>query len=294
MKHGGKMLVLGGLTLCAAAQAIPAESPDSPYQGIVDRNVFGLKPPPPPPDPSEANKPQALKITLTGITDILGKKMALMKTPPAAVKPGEQAKGEQYYMLTVGQRDGEIEVMDIDIPAGSVKVNNAGTIATLTLEKDGAKLPASPAPALPTAVPGQPGMVPPPLAAGKPFVPGAVNPAGANPGFTLPSRIPRLPGAPGSAPMSAGFSSYNGSAAASQGSGNPALTFPGYGTPSTTTPTQPATPQITPEEQAIMMEVMREKNRGNPNFPPLPPTPLNSGLNNGPPGVPGRPPPLPQ
>jgi hypothetical protein len=31
---------------------------------------------------------------------------------------------------------------------------------------------------------------------------------------------------------------------------------------------------MTPEEQIIMMEVERERNKNNPDFPPLPPTEL--------------------
>jgi len=66
MKHGGKMLIclIGGLALRIAANEVTTESSNNPYQSIVDRNVFALKPPPPPPDP-EATKPPPVKITLT-------------------------------------------------------------------------------------------------------------------------------------------------------------------------------------------------------------------------------------
>src|SRR5580765_7113869 len=82
----------GAVVFIAAmpALAVTIDNPaGNPYQGIVDRNVFGLRPPPPPPDP-ELNKPPPPKITLTGITTILGNARALMKTPPPAAKPGEQ------------------------------------------------------------------------------------------------------------------------------------------------------------------------------------------------------------
>ena len=117
--------------------------PGSPYQGIVERNVFGLKAPAPPPDP-EANKPPPPKIFLTGITTILGNKRALMKlTPPA--KPGEPAK-EQSFTLGEGQRDGELEVLEIDEKAGTVKVNEFGTVMTLSFENNGVKAGPAPAP----------------------------------------------------------------------------------------------------------------------------------------------------
>src|ERR1700720_2046820 len=99
--------VAGVFLFCASAMAIitPAVLSDNPYQGIVDRNVFSLRnPPPPPPPPS--NDPPPPKLTLTGITTILGGKRALLKgTPPPA--KGEPAK-EQFYMLSEGQRDGNI------------------------------------------------------------------------------------------------------------------------------------------------------------------------------------------
>jgi len=32
--------------------------------------------------------------------------------------------------------------------------------------------------------------------------------------------------------------------------------------------------QLTPEEQIVLMEIERERNKNNPNYPPLPPTEL--------------------
>src|SRR5215472_11388177 len=97
------------LLLVAPAQAIT----DSPYQAIVDRNVFALKPPPPPPTNNpDANKPPPPAITLTGITTILGSKRAFMSVNMPA-KPPEPAK-VQSFMLSEGQRDGDIEVLEID------------------------------------------------------------------------------------------------------------------------------------------------------------------------------------
>ena len=181
MKHGEKMLVCiaAGVTLCTAASAITADH-SMPYQGIVERNLFALKPPPAPPDPDANNKPQPSKITLTGITTILGNKRALMKTPPPTAKPGEQAKTEQSYILAVGERQDEIEVIDIDEVAGTVKVKNAGLVETVSFKENGVKQPGG--------GPGAPS-VPPPAGVN----PYAAAPAGANPGIPMPNRIPRLP-----------------------------------------------------------------------------------------------------
>jgi len=281
MKRGGKMLacMVGSLAICTVARAVPAESSDNPYQSIIDRNVFSLKPPPPPPDPSEANKPQALKITLTGITTIFGDKRVLMKTAAPPGKPGEAPKTEQSYILTVGQREGEIEVIDIDEKAGSVKVNNAGSVQTLTFEKDGAKLPSTPAPAAP-GVPGAPQI--PGLPAARP---GQLPATGGTPNFQLPSRVPRIPTAGAQAP---GMTGLIGSPATGAG-GAPAYASPGFLPGNTTTPilqnsgaapsqTQSSVPgtQLSLEEQAIMIEANRQA--GGPGAALLPPTMLTPRL----------------
>src|SRR5215475_11822548 len=80
----------GLFNLCLLFAVTAFAGTENPYQGIIDRNVFGLRPPPPPPS-NEPPKPPIPAINLTGITTLLGKKMAFMtiQLPP---KPGEQAK----------------------------------------------------------------------------------------------------------------------------------------------------------------------------------------------------------
>ena len=147
LKKSGCLLL--GIFLSHAASALVAGPSQDHYQLILDRNMFGLRAPqevanePPP--------PQLPKLLLTGITTILGDRRALMKVLLPASKPGEAAK-EQSVILSEGQREGVIEVLAIDENTGSVKVNNSGTVMTLTFEKDGAKLPNSQAPL--TAPPG--------------------------------------------------------------------------------------------------------------------------------------------
>jgi hypothetical protein len=187
MRGANTLVYLLGLSLGISAHAVSAG--DSPYKNIVERNVFGLKPPqgptvepPPPPPPA--------KITLTGITTLLGNKRALLSVQ-VPNKPLET------FMLTEGQRDGEIEVLEIDEKAGTVKVVNHGVAQTLDFKIDGAK----PVPViLPTgAAPG--GLV----------VPTNSVPA---PIRTIPTRSLRLPPIPGGPP------------APGQSSGNPALPAP--------------------------------------------------------------------
>ncbi|MEY2428736.1 MAG: hypothetical protein QOJ40_1621 [Verrucomicrobiota bacterium] len=135
---------LAGLTLCACAatRAVTPDSPPNQYKSITNRNLFALNPAPPPAK-VEPPAPVLPKITLTGITTILGRNLAIMKAlfPGAAGQPAK----EQSYMLAEGQRDGDLEVLEVDDHAGTVKVKNFGTVMTLTFEKEMPK-PAAPAP----------------------------------------------------------------------------------------------------------------------------------------------------
>jgi hypothetical protein len=291
MKHGAKMLSLlaGSLAFCEPASAVTTDSPSNPYQTIVDRNVFSLKPPPPPPGPEE-NKPKPVKITLTGITTILGNKRVLMKAPAPPGKPGETPKPEISYILTEGQRDGDVEVLEINDKTGDVKLNNAGTIVTLNIEKDGPKLPATQPPPAVGGAPLPAGAIPAPM-------PGAAHaagtPAGGNTGFTMPTRTLRLPSQTGGA---------------TPGVATPPGINPMFNpTPIPQTAAQQqqqlANPNV--EQQILMMEAQRELSKRNPNLvPPLPPTVLTPGNEepapgSGPPGIPTLPrpvglPPVPQ
>jgi hypothetical protein len=241
--------VLGGTVLAGTVGAVP-DSPSGQYQAISERNVFGLHPPPAQPAPTSPAAPLP-KITLTGITTILGNKRALMKVAPAVLKPGDTNK-ELSLILTEGQREGEIEVLQIDENVGSVKINNSGTVMLVTFEKDGAKLPASlpvlsgslmTAAAMPNSVRG-------------PANPYSFLPRqGGQRGLT--TRIPRLP-APNTPGLSPG----------------------GVPTPDGAAPIVGQTPSIssqdlTAEEQAIINEFQRQ---ANPNTTPvLPPTALSPG-----------------
>jgi hypothetical protein len=128
------MLVVAGMFLTSVVKAV-----NSPYAEIAKRNVFGLSAPvitvvaP-------TTKPLALpKITLTGITTILGRRMAFLTI--SAVKAGEAAES---FMLAVGQGVNDIEVKNIDERAGVVSVVNHGESQILNFDRDGAKTPGPP------------------------------------------------------------------------------------------------------------------------------------------------------
>ena len=259
----------GSLALCAATAAKTADGAGSPYQAIVERNVFGLKPPPPPPDP-EANKPPLPKITLTGITTVLGNKRALMKVPPTPAKPGEPPKTEQGFILAVGERQGDIEVLEIDENAGSVKVNYGGTVTDLTFEKDGVKAVSAPGGQLP------PGMVPPKTVMA---VPGPMGGPGMGPA-QFPARSLRLPGAAG--PVSP-QGAVGGASAAGVNVGGATRSLSGPGAAATASgTTQPAAPPRSVEENLLLSEAnwLRHQDEIRAGrYPPLPRHPLADALN---------------
>ena len=278
MKHGQRMLIctLAWVGLCASGNAVTSDASSSPYQSVVERNVFGLKPPPPPPDP-EANKPPPPKMFLQGITTFGGTKRALLKAqmPP---KPGEPPKGEDSFVLAEGQREGDIEVLEINVKEGTVKVNDFGTVTTLDFEHNGIKTAAA-AP-VPGVAPHPGGGFPIPGA--KPYLP-----AGGTQQFpvTRPMRLPSPTGAAASFGAGGATPMY---ASQTQGLGVGGSAVPLYGT---TTPiqtqvqpqtaAQQAQSQLPAEEQFLEVEAYREhlKQTGqNLVFPPIPPTPLTPGF----------------
>lgn len=192
------MLVLGACALTWGTPPLAGDVRGNPYQGIIDRNVFNLKPLPRPEDnlpPPEAPP----KITLTGFTTILGDKRVLFKVQTPA-KPPEKPK-EESFILSQGQRDADIEVLEVDENAGIAKFNNHGTIQVLDLVNNGAKPAAAPSPAPP----------PPPFRPNPPFLGQNPNqpqrpnqlqtsnvPQPGPPQRTIPTRTLRMPQIPGS------------------------------------------------------------------------------------------------
>ena len=229
----GKILIClcGGFTLCATAQAAAKASgtgpaPGDPYQAIVDRNVFNLRTNDPAGDKgNEPPKPPPPKITLTGISTILGRKLALMKVMVPA-KPGEPGH-EESYMLSEGQRDGDVEVLKIDEVAGTVKVDNQGIVQILDFINNSAM----------------------PVNGGAPPGRGGNNPRPGLPTPSLlrqiPTRTLRLPSIPPNPPPGDPGPSAQAPPAA------PVNNFPQYGTP------PPPEHPPTAEEQTLLLEANR-------------------------------------
>jgi hypothetical protein len=274
MKHGEKLLIctLAGLAL---SLVFPPPASGNPYQAIVERNVFGLKPPPPPPGPDD-NRPPPPKIFLQGIYTFGGVKRVLFKLQ-MPIKPGQPPTGEQGFNLAEGQREGDIEVLEIDPKARTVKVNEFGTITNLDFESNGIKTASASAPGVAPPYAGT--FVPPPTAS--PF-----NPAG---GAQL-SRPLRLQGPPGSAayPSARGLTPAYASGASGYAGRTPSVSVGGMSLPlsgstAQTQPglaAQPAQPQMSAEEKFLMIEAYRARVKQlGLKVPPVPPTPLTRELN---------------
>ena len=136
------ILAVSGLMLCSLSLFATQVHLTNSYLEIPDRNVFRLRPrlvqhvePPPPP---------IATITLRGVTSILGKRQAILDVEYPAKAP--QPAKKESCVLGEREHDGQVEVLEVNPRAGSVKVNNCGTVMVLTFEKNGPKVPKTPPP----------------------------------------------------------------------------------------------------------------------------------------------------
>jgi hypothetical protein len=149
MRH--LMMVLAwlwvALMLDLGAGVLRADAAENPYSRIAARNVFALSPLQP--QPTEPPPAPLAMVKLVGITTLCGR-CALLKVHLPA-QPPEPAR-EVACILKVGQRDGPIELLEIDEQKGRVRVRNSGTETMLMLERETVqppRLPAPPRPPLP-------------------------------------------------------------------------------------------------------------------------------------------------
>jgi hypothetical protein len=234
MKRVGNIAIwlAGGLMLSVGTRADDGVLPNNPYAPIVVRNIFGLNPPPPVDAVPPGDPPP--KITPNGIMSIFGQLQVLFKVAGTA-KPGQPAKDE-FYILSEGQRQDEIEVTHIDEKASLVTFNNHGTVQELPLVN---------APAVSTPMPARAGSVP--------------APNGENSGRgRLGSRFAGGPGAIRNR---------------SRDDGSPLTTVPTRAGSSGQTSQQSQNP-LTPDEQMIIIAAqhLKAQQEGNPIAPIFPPT----------------------
>jgi hypothetical protein len=237
-----------GLLFLAATPRIHAATADSdgnPYQAIVGRNVFSLKAPPPLPNPEDLiKKDTPPTIKLQGLNTILGRRQVLFKV---LAKPPGQPK-EESFVMTEGERQGDIEVLEINVEFESVKFKNRDQVQLLNMKNDAEKPPVGvPPPATPGIVPGGLPGVPPPTAAFNQPAPGTVTTIGGS--MPIPQRPMRGP-TTGGVPAGTGIVPQQ---AAQQPS------------------------PFTHEEQQALIEVKRKyyQDQGDPRGALLPPTSLS-------------------
>lgn len=234
-------LTLVGAFLGSGIMAAQAATAQNPYQEIVTRNVFGLVPiPTAPPPKAEPDTSHLPKITPNGIMTIFGKLQVLFKVAPEQGKPGAK---EESYVMSVGDRQDGIVVQNIDEKSATITFNNHGTVQELALVDGKASTGAAPA-----SAPAQHGV------AGR-----------------IPLPRPGMPQSHGGAQAAI----QNGGRVASSGNGPGIGGGPGMASTATL---KNQTPNITPEEQVIMIEAQRMKaiEDNDPTAPLFPVTELTS------------------
>jgi len=127
-KSGFLVVFFAGISSLATYAV--ADSARNPFQPIVTRNVFRLQPIPLQPIVKPIVALPTIK--LVGITTILGDKRAILRVQLPA-NYSETIK-EQSLILVEGHSEGAITVTEIDEIAGTVKLNNSGTMMMLSLE----------------------------------------------------------------------------------------------------------------------------------------------------------------
>lgn len=267
--------VLYGLALVSFGPKMLAAAADNPYQPIVERNSFGLKPPPPPRSDVPPPPPPAplAKVTLTGITSMFGpsSKRALLEI--IEQEPGKAATPRKP-ILREGERDGAVEVLSIDVEKNMVKIRNGAVETNITFEvaksSSGNSASAAPVQPITASFPSPPATtsIPSFNAGTTTSEPTIISRASANDSFNRKSVTllgNNLAAAPTPAYASAGSSlqAY---------SGSDRLRSPSRELRTQTPPLGNQKP-MTAEESFIALEINRELNKGK-NLPPLPFTPL--------------------
>ncbi len=125
-------VLLGSMVSSQGAGPPSAGQDQAPYALIAEANVFHLR--------SlelarrvSPEQPTLPKIILLGITTVLANPRALLEFQfPSS--PGVPARTE-HVILAERQREGPIEVLEIMSPDAAVKLNNSGTVMTVTFDR---------------------------------------------------------------------------------------------------------------------------------------------------------------
>ena len=156
MKH---RIVTGALVLAFGLSAM-ASTRQNPFDVIVARNVFGLRPIPETksPEPEAPPAPLLPEIRLTGITTLLGKPIVTLQYEDKQAK-----KTEFPPLLAEGESYRDLKVEHIDLEAQTVAVRVGQTRDILDFVQDGVK-PSTPKAMAQAGSPIPPSFQPPPIA----------------------------------------------------------------------------------------------------------------------------------
>jgi|SRR5437867_2601532 len=241
-----------------ATVLVHANVDTNPYAGIVDRNIFALKPPPPPPPPVEQTAPPVpmAQVTLTGLLSTFGEPRVLLEIIEEPGKGGGTAK--RPPPMREGERLGPVEVLSIDVVKNTVRIRNSGVETNVSFPV----VKSMPTPGGPGVPGAPPTFTPPPINVPQPHpqasAPTVISPNGANP----------APGGGGGVTLVGG-----GSNPASPASGAPTA-LGGSDNGMRTIPSRPlrsdnGSGQMTKEQAELLREVNRLRGgQGGP--PPLP------------------------
>lgn len=136
-KVGMGVLAFAAMAMTGMGLNVFAGVRGNPYQSIVARNPFGLRPVPPPALQPVKTPPAAPlpEIKLTGVTTLLSRPNALFQYEDKETKkvefPLPLSEGETYKKLTV---------LHIDVANGRVRIRNGDSEATLDFTHNGVKV----------------------------------------------------------------------------------------------------------------------------------------------------------
>lgn len=240
MKRRASVAIVVAIVVAGSSSGAFADIGKNPYESIVARNPFGLRPIPPPKATEVEPTPVAplSEIKLLGITTLLASSKALFQYEDWQTKkvefPSPLSEGDTYKTFTV---------LAIDVENQRVHIRNGGTQTTLDFVNNGVKAIMVTAAPVPTPRLLPPNLIPPSL---------------------QPNPIPNNPSAPNArsgvivlGPLPVESPSPNSSRPMQQ----------------TTVP-----PAMSREEAEALIEITRQKFEGQPGSQILPPTRLGNAL----------------
>jgi hypothetical protein len=249
MQRTGQFSV-GLLWVALTFVSVSAHAIVNPYvDPITNRNMFALKPAPSAEDLAKLNAPPPEplpKVFITGITTLMGNKSAMLRVQRPA-KPPEPAKDIPLMLAEGSPAEEDVQVVEINVAAGTVRILNRGTPQLLDISKDSPK--AAPA-AAPAPAPGG-------------IRPGIPIPAASGSGIPAPGNVPIPP-----RPVRGGETSNNSTSA-------PPFAGSGLNQAQAEAEKYKNLPSL--EDQIVMIEVNRMRTQHLVDAgeqPPLPPTEL--------------------